>query len=152
VLTTQIEVDNFTTTYPNCTILTNSLTISGSDITDLSSLSGIIEFENQANIYFNFNAPIETNVAIIEVVDNLPIAEVELENSISMYPNPASEEIFIEMLNGAVFESAQLYSVLGVLVGSTSEAKLNLENLSEGIYFVKINTNTGQALRRIVVE
>jgi hypothetical protein len=56
------------------------------------------------------------------------------------------------MLNGAVFESAQLYSVLGVLVGSTSEAKLNLENLSEGIYFVKINTNTGQALRRIVVE
>tara|TARA_R110002110_G_scaffold132188_1_gene313537 strand:+ start:646 stop:4137 length:3492 start_codon:yes stop_codon:yes gene_type:complete len=108
--------------------------------------------ENQADIYFDFNAPIETNVAIIEVVDNLSVFEVELENSISLYPNPASEEIFIEMLNGAVFESAQLYSVLGVLVGSTSEAKLNLENLSEGIYFVKINTNTGQALRRIVVE
>lgn len=41
VLSSQADVDNFTTNYPGCTELQNTLTISGADITDLSSLNVI---------------------------------------------------------------------------------------------------------------
>ncbi|RYY00549.1 T9SS sorting signal type C domain-containing protein [bacterium] len=50
-ITSQEEIDNFTTIYPNCTQITGSLQISGDDITDLSPLNGIESVSDWFSIY-----------------------------------------------------------------------------------------------------
>ena len=58
VLTSQAEVDAFSTNYPNCTQLLNTLSISGDDIVDLTLLSLISEGKN---LYIQ-NNPLLTNL------------------------------------------------------------------------------------------
>ncbi|HLU84925.1 MAG TPA: T9SS type A sorting domain-containing protein [Vicingaceae bacterium] len=57
VLSSQADVDNFTTNYPSCTELQNSLTISGADITDLTPLSSIIIVGQDLEIVNNLVLP-----------------------------------------------------------------------------------------------
>src|SRR6187549_3942381 len=45
-LSTQSEVDNFPSNYPGCTNWTGSITISGSDITDLTPLNELVSAFN----------------------------------------------------------------------------------------------------------
>ncbi|WP_432671658.1 GEVED domain-containing protein [Flavobacterium sp. SM2513] len=52
-LTSQAEVDAFITSYPNCTIITESLFIGGEDITDLSPLNNITKVGGILNISNN---------------------------------------------------------------------------------------------------
>ncbi|MFA7688398.1 MAG: hypothetical protein WCY25_11085, partial [Moheibacter sp.] len=52
-LYSQADVNNFATNYPNCTEITGNLTISGSDITDLSPLSNLTQIGGVLSIYSN---------------------------------------------------------------------------------------------------
>ena len=57
-LSSQAEVDNFASDYPGCFLLPVSLTISGSDITNLNGLSVLNEFDNS---FANPSLTIESN-------------------------------------------------------------------------------------------
>ncbi|RMA57116.1 T9SS type A sorting domain-containing protein [Ulvibacter antarcticus] len=95
-------------------------------------------------------------VTIQEVADTcgvvLEIPSFELENSIVIYPNPASEILFISASEGIVVEKVTIYSLLGTEVLSTSEERFNISNLSEGIYFATIETNQGILSKKFVKE
>src|SRR5690606_1517187 len=52
-LYSQAAVNNFATNYANCTEITGNLTISGSDITDLSPLSNLTQIGGVLSIYSN---------------------------------------------------------------------------------------------------
>jgi hypothetical protein len=70
------------------------------------------------------------------------IDEVLTENSISIYPNPASDFIRIQF-SSQIAEHVRIYNLLGELVYDqkvTSNFKLDLANWSAGIYVVKIPT------------
>ncbi len=66
------------------------------------------------------------------------------ESSISIFPNPATKEIsikYITTINSPINYS--IYDVIGneYLNGTTND-KINIENLSNGIYFIEIKENS----------
>lgn len=68
----------------------------------------------------------------------------------SVYPNPTTSILKIDDSNFAL-KNVSLFNVLGKKVLSSSKNEINLENLSKGIYLVKIlNQNNKFATKRIV--
>ena len=64
-----------------------------------------------------------------------------LESDISLFPNPAREEVNISFSSGEEPDKVVLYSVTGEKVREFSKeasAKLNLEQLSPGLYIVRV--------------
>ncbi|KAF0191907.1 MAG: hypothetical protein FD166_3755, partial [Bacteroidetes bacterium] len=83
------------------------------------------------------------------------INENSQELSVSIYPNPASEFVTVsgELNNSAI----SVYSMMGTEVanirnnGSTT-IDINISEYPSGIYFVQVKTETGTAVRKIVVS
>ncbi len=104
---------------------------------------------NGARIYFDFNAPILTNI----VYNNIPAPTgiQQVENSffhVSLYPNPASDIVMLELTSDrAVPVSLQLYDVMGKkisdqemkLISGFNQFELPVKQLSTGIYFLRLS-------------
>lgn len=64
-----------------------------------------------------------------------------LENSISVYPNPANDYLFIS-IEGFRIEKVEVYDVLGQIAFTggfdNSKVEINTSAISQGLYFVKI--------------
>ena len=105
-----------------------------------------------ANIYFDFNAPIITNMVSTEIIDDLSSTNYELENNISIYPNPAKNILHIEAKNKQKIEQLKIYNLSGLELMNVEENKqlLNLESLSTGVYFIQIQTNLGTVNKRFI--
>lgn len=75
-------------------------------------------------------------------------------NSLSVYPNPASDLIHVE---GNELESIAIYSVSGQLVKQIQLAKenatqLNVSDMPAGFYFLEVNDANGQQKERISIQ
>lgn len=75
-LTTQAQVNNFPTNYPGCTEMEVSLTINGSNITNLNGLS---QLESLVRSLFIFNNPSLTSLAGLSNLSNIG-AELTVDN------------------------------------------------------------------------
>lgn len=68
-------------------------------------------------------------------------------HDIKIYPNPASDELFIEVNNYESMFSFQINNLLGQIVKTwTSNSAINAVNISDvtgGTYFIKITSNDG---------
>lgn len=71
---------------------------------------------------------------------NLSVNDFENLNSISFYPNPVKDKLWIENLNKIEIDSAEIYTISGQMVGSYSSVNdfIEVGNLEAGIYFVKL--------------
>ena len=82
------------------------------------------------------------------------IEEADVNSHISVYPNPSVGNLSIEcdkeMINVSVFSSLG-QKVFDSNVNDLS-LQLNTENYQEGLYFVKIKTNTGVTTKKIIVR
>lgn len=68
----------------------------------------------------------------------------------SIYPNPTSSIIKINDSNFSI-KNVELYSILGKKVMTSTKNKLNLQNLVNGVYLLKIETESGEfAAKRII--
>lgn len=81
------------------------------------------------------------------------ITEENLENSISVFPNPAVDNLIIETSNNEKVTAVKVYDVLGKLlvnnnVNETERLELNVSGLEKGIYYVEITTGTGVAVKK----
>jgi len=110
---------------------------------------------NTAYIYFDFNAPVVTNTTEDElVVSSLGFNEYSLEDII-ISPNPSESYINVVSLN--TIESIELTDLNGKTVYSKNQIEskvlsIDLSNYNSGVYLVKIQTEIGQVLRRVIVE
>ena len=113
-------------------------------------------FENDAEIFFDYNAPIETNVAQTSIEDSLGIDEFRDSNdSIKMFPNPSKDKVYIEF--NEVIESVAIYTVSGKMIQSKSFVGINqykveipVQKLTEGTYFIKVNSSSGYNYKKLV--
>ncbi|MDP5027810.1 MAG: T9SS type A sorting domain-containing protein [Flavobacterium sp.] len=67
----------------------------------------------------------------------------ELEQTISVYPNPANEELHIMMPTTTQLEKVEIYNTLGQLLAIHSSVDFRIDNLSSGIHVLKIVTSEG---------
>lgn len=93
-------------------------------------------FTNQANIYFDFNFPIITNVEST-TVSTLSNSDFQLKN-IVLSPNPTSDIITIQSDTLTNF-IVEIYDLVGKKVGEYKNQKsIKISNLNSGIYLFKI--------------
>ncbi len=89
------------------------------------------------------------------VFNTEPILSVkDLDRSISMFPNPTNSKLNINSLLGGI-ESVMIYDLQGRIVkqwtGETvSTLQLDLSELKSSIYLVKITTNQGHIIKRLL--
>jgi hypothetical protein len=92
---------------------------------------------------------------------NIPLSNEIVENvNFSIYPNPASDRLFINA--NAVFENAnvQLFNTVGQKVleknlsfNNNNQIELNNLDLQNGLYILKLKTNSGELFEsKIVIE
>lgn len=69
-----------------------------------------------------------------------------------MYPNPAQNQVNIQLQEGISLKKVTIYNTLGQFVSTSKEKIINTTNLSSGMYLVEIETNQGKATKQIVIE
>lgn len=67
----------------------------------------------------------------------------QLEETVSIYPNPTNDELHIMMPTNVQLQKVEIYNTLGQLVGLQSTVDFNVNNLSSGLHVMKITTSEG---------
>lgn len=105
---------------------------------------------NKADIYFDYNFPITTNEATTTFA-TLGVNQIE-NKSVAVFPNPVQDILTITSKGNLT--SIQLLDVQGRLIAtyleSEEKATINLSDKASGVYFVKIFTEKGVKLEKIV--
>lgn len=108
---------------------------------------------NIANIYFDYNFPITTNTAST-TFQTLSNTVHTLDNSISVFPNPTSS--FLTINSEFIIKSIELFDVQGRVLKYNSHNDtsmiLDISDKSNGIYFVKITSDKGSKVQKIIKE
>jgi uncharacterized repeat protein (TIGR01451 family) len=111
---------------------------------------------NKAAIYFDFNKPIITNQA--RTLFNPRVATVELKDlGLNVFPNPVSNVLIINSTNKIEQElSIEVINLNGqvlmhqILRGQNPH--INVQELSAGLYFLKIKTSEGTGIVKIIKQ
>ncbi|HEY1055625.1 MAG TPA: M4 family metallopeptidase, partial [Emticicia sp.] len=75
---------------------------------------------------------------------------------VSIYPNPASDELKIELPAGIIFKEATFYGQTGIKAMQANKLSannsFNISQLAKGMYVLKIETSQGSVSRKIIRE
>ncbi len=111
---------------------------------------------NSASIYFDYNAPIQTNTAytVCEVLNAIHAPENTL--SFKIHPNPTGEHFQIVMEEEYKNLFVEVVDIQGNILYKETFSKANETNIrfnaSSGIYFVKVQADNNPALYRKLVK
>ena len=67
----------------------------------------------------------------------------DLEQTISVYPNPANDELHIMMPTSVQLEKVEIFNILGQLIGQKTDHDFSISELASGIHLLKITTSEG---------
>ncbi len=67
----------------------------------------------------------------------------DLEQTISVYPNPANDELHIMMPTSVQLEKVEIFNTLGQLIGQKTDHDFSISELASGIHLLKITTSEG---------
>ena len=71
-----------------------------------------------------------------------------INSKLLIYPNPVKDVLTID----GVYNSVEIYDIYGKLVLiSNAKKTINVSTLSDGVYFVNINTNNVISVKKITV-
>ena len=108
---------------------------------------------NNAKIYFDYNFPILTNDAntVFQTLSNaIPVKDV----LVKIYPNPTTNVLNIETVSD--LKSIELYDVNGRILEinklNHNRAVFDFSKYKVGLYFVKITTEDGSKIEKIIKE
>jgi len=93
------------------------------------------------------------NQYVMNIVGNiLNVEEFSLENSVSIFPNPTSDIISIDVSDRINVNTLELYDILGkqVIKSSKNTSAMDLSDLSAGVYMLRINTDSGTLTKKVV--
>lgn len=119
-----------------------------------NNLPGETEIHNTAYIYFDYNAPVQTNTTI-NTTGVLGINTVETNAGFGLFPNPAGKKTFVKLYQPA--DRITIYNATGALIYNVQVNNdltgLPLAGLAPGLYLVatyKNNVCTGT--RKLIVQ
>ncbi len=108
---------------------------------------------NTANIFFDFNAPIATNSVNTTITPNLGTENFAF-NNFNYFPNPVKNTLFIK--NTTTMESIEITSIVGQIMLSKKvmelQTEINLSELANGVYFVKVTAEGQEKIVKILKE
>ena len=98
----------------------------------------------------------KTSVSVAKVFNGIweNVEENIATNNISVYPNPVNDKLYI--VTEDEVEDVVVYDIYGrhqqLSAVSCQPSVIDVENLKSGIYFVKINTDKGNIVKRIIKQ
>ncbi len=102
--------------------------------TDFFSFGKIYIFDDNNTELSNFNVGISPGTIVFDVRPSVGL--IEQENSLSIYPNPTNENLY---LSGFSSEKTRILDLSGKEVISTFEKTVNVSNLKNGAYLLENN-------------
>lgn len=105
----------------------------------------------------------ETEDYLVNIIaaSNVGITESTLQNNVVVYPNPTAG-IFNVMVSGTKFtelginvidlQGKVVYSAIERNTGADYNKQINLEGLAKGLYYVKVSTENGVSVQKLVVQ
>jgi len=108
-------------------------------------------------ITINWNAPFVFLSAALQDYflfgdyTTLSINDETSNNIISIYPNPTSNTFTINLKNETL-EKAIIYNQLGQQVKKATTNEVNISNLSKGIYFIKVTSQSGKTTTKKIIK
>jgi aminopeptidase N len=67
----------------------------------------------------------------------------EMDKAITLYPNPTSDIIHIQMPNSLVLQKVTIFNNLGQMVIENTAVQFSVSHLSSGVHFAQIETSEG---------
>jgi acetyl esterase/lipase len=125
----------------------NSL-LTNPDMSKAKALAYIDTIMNYVNPRIVYSLGLPTGIEQINI----------LQNSISVYPNPAGEIVYVELKNiPEQMEGIKVYDVMGNLVKEIQNVKttsivLNRAELDPGMYVLKIKAGKGEVQKKLVLR
>lgn len=130
------------------------------EITPFANLSENTEVKNRANIYFDFNPPINTNQVKNKLISVIPdcnltvTIEENQKKTAYIYPNPTNDYLIIE--NVSTSSIIKIYDMIGKLIvkqkSNSSKCIIDTSNLQDGIFLVDITEGNESTKTKIIVR
>ncbi len=114
----------------------------GLDYKNYENKFGLTELQCKRNLivlseYFAQTSLLVNDTAILPV----PYYENRTNKTITVFPNPASDILFIKMQPGEKMQiEYQIYDSRGKKVLKGAGDRINIKNLKQGVYFIAVNT------------
>ncbi|MBO5957142.1 MAG: T9SS type A sorting domain-containing protein [Bacteroidales bacterium] len=124
----------------------NELSYSAKDINGLTVVRVVAVYENN-----KISASVIDNILVEINTESI----IENTNSLNIYPNPVNDRLYIEA--ETEIEEVVVYDVYGRRQVTETPSHqgnwtIDLSDLKSGIYFVKINTEKGNIVKRIIKD
>ncbi len=104
-----------------------------------------------ASLFPNHSDQMGFGILNLYKVYDTSLAVSDLERPIvRIYPNPAKDQIQIK--TDQPIKEVQIYDMLGRLVKTETSGAINVSKLSKGNYLLKINTQNGTAVEKLIKE
>ncbi len=111
-------------------------------------------FENKAEIYFDFNFPIITNVAKTNIDMPASVDDFALHSNIVVYPNPAESQLQIE--SKIAFDAVLIHDLRGreikrvVSTESKLSQNMDVSSLKSGVYYLTIQSGNSKKTQKFL--
>ena len=106
---------------------------------------------SRVSIYFDYNFPVDTNNADT-VFEAMNVSIPTFDNSVKIYPNPANDLVNVKA--SSAINSVEIYDVQGRILTTNlfneTSGSLDLSKYSSGIYYLKIKTNEGSKVEKLL--
>ena len=107
--------------------------------------------------------PLNTNIDVPLITLNLAetgVNEIDLENLISVYPNPANGVFNFKMstpiTSGIASAQMKIYNVYGECIheeaSMSSNFQIDLSSQPNGIYFLRLKASKGTAIKKMIIN
>ncbi len=87
-------------------------------------------------------------VGVIYDIAHYDVPENEIE-AVAVYPNPVKDQLTVNAEN---LQSVEVYNLVGQLVMTSSSSVINMNDLNEGIYFVRVMAEGKTVTKRVVKQ
>ncbi|HAI18441.1 MAG TPA: hypothetical protein DCM10_10670, partial [Xanthomarina gelatinilytica] len=85
-------------------------------------------------------------------IETLGLNNESRSTQFKIYPNPANNQVNIQLQKGLEFKKVNIYNTLGQLINTSKEKIINTTHLSPGMYLIEIETNQGNVTKQLIKE
>ncbi len=119
------------------------------------------EITGTANIYFDYNSPVVTNSVLNTIIIPVTVHGIENMNEpFSVFPNPVRNQLSVMgySLTGNVV--LEVFNVMGEKIhaekyqarNSKSVLTIDVSSITSGIYFIRLTSDNGSAVKKFVKD
>jgi len=108
-------------------------------------------FSNNGDITGNHGAIGETDGLVLKLNSDLLSVSEFNENNIKIFPNPVSNNLFID-LNNEQLLSAKIFDINGKIILTSNNNVINLTKLDNGTYIIEITTINNKTIRKKILK